>query len=65
MAEADNLRVETLQKIVEVVTPVQAAEFLLAGKRLPVSLHEWGRVREERYFGCARAGDAATRGGAG
>ncbi|ESQ55522.1 hypothetical protein EUTSA_v10025925mg [Eutrema salsugineum] len=66
MVEADKLRFETLRKIVEVVTPVQAAEFLLAKKRLYVSLHEWGRVREERRFGCVRADDAAAaRGGAG
>ncbi|ESQ55523.1 hypothetical protein EUTSA_v10027258mg [Eutrema salsugineum] len=60
MAEADKLRVETLKKIVEVMTPVQAAEFLLAGKRLHVSLHEWGRVREERRFGCAHVDHAAA-----
>ncbi|EOA18319.1 hypothetical protein CARUB_v10006838mg [Capsella rubella] len=66
MGEADTLRFETLRKIVEVITPVQAAEFLLAGKRLHVSLHEWGRVREEGSFGCARAEDAtAARGGTG
>ncbi|CAN7013539.1 unnamed protein product [Brassica rapa subsp. trilocularis] len=66
IADADKLRLETLKKIVEVLTPVQAAEFLLSGKRLHVSLHEWGRVREERRFGCARAEDAApARGGAG
>ncbi|CAH2078617.1 unnamed protein product [Thlaspi arvense] len=66
MEEADKLRFETLRKIVEIVTPVQAAEFLLAGKRLHVSLHEWGRAREERRVGCARAEDvAAARGGAG
>ncbi|KFK28538.1 hypothetical protein AALP_AA7G009900 [Arabis alpina] len=65
MEEADKLRVETLRKIVEVVTPVQAAEFLLAGKRLHVSLHEWGRVREERRFGCARADAVAGGAGAG
>ncbi|CAA7059780.1 unnamed protein product [Microthlaspi erraticum] len=60
MAEADRLRFETLRKIVEVVTPVQAAEFLLAGKRLHVSLHEWGRVREEKRLGCARTGEASA-----
>ncbi|KFK22874.1 hypothetical protein AALP_AAs39777U000100, partial [Arabis alpina] len=59
MAEADKLRIETLKKIVEVLTPVQAAEFLLAGKRLHVSLHEWGRVREERQFCCASANNVA------
>ncbi|KAL1224783.1 Protein DOG1-like 3 [Cardamine amara subsp. amara] len=52
LVEADKLRFETLRKILEVVTPVQAAEFLLAGKKLRMSLQEWGRVREEV---CARA----------
>ncbi|CAF2234933.1 unnamed protein product [Brassica rapa] len=52
MAEADKVRVETLRRIVEVLTPVQAAEFLLSGKRLHMSLHEWGRAREERGYGC-------------
>ncbi|CAN6878805.1 unnamed protein product [Brassica oleracea var. botrytis] len=32
IADADKLRLETLKKIVEVLTPVQAAEFLLPGK---------------------------------
>ncbi|KAG7620982.1 unnamed protein product [Arabidopsis thaliana] len=65
MVEADKLRFETLRKIVDVVTPVQAAEFLLAGKRLHISLHEWGRVREEQRFGCVRTDAAAATGGAG
>ncbi|KAF8115115.1 hypothetical protein N665_0030s0150 [Sinapis alba] len=52
MGEADKVRLETLRRIVEVLTPVQAAEFLLSGKRLHVSLHEWGRAREERRYGC-------------
>ncbi|KAL0890098.1 hypothetical protein Bca101_014081 [Brassica carinata] len=63
IAEADKLRLGTLKKIVEVLTPVQAAEFLLSGKRLNVSLHEWGRVREERRIGCALVDAAAASGG--
>ncbi|CAN7132378.1 unnamed protein product [Brassica rapa subsp. narinosa] len=56
MADADKVRVETLRRIVEVLTPVQAAEFLLSGKRLHMSLHEWGRAREERRYGCVHVG---------
>ncbi|CAH8351677.1 unnamed protein product [Eruca vesicaria subsp. sativa] len=56
MVEADKVRLETLRSIVDVLTPVQAAEFLLSGKRLQVSLHEWRR---------APADAAAARGGAG
>ncbi|KAF3508952.1 hypothetical protein F2Q69_00009063 [Brassica cretica] len=51
-ADADKVRLETLRRIVEVLTPVQAAEFLLSGKRLHMSLREWGRAREERRYGC-------------
>ncbi|KAG7542331.1 Transcription factor TGA like domain [Arabidopsis thaliana x Arabidopsis arenosa] len=58
LAEADKLRFETLRKIVEVVTPVQAAEFLLAGKRLQLSLHERGRVRAHV---CGGVGDGAGK----
>ncbi|KAL0834275.1 hypothetical protein Bca101_086164 [Brassica carinata] len=34
LAEADKLRLTTLTKIVEILTAVQAADFLLAGKKL-------------------------------
>lgn len=48
LAEADKLRLTTLTKIVEILTAVQAADFLLAGKKLHLSMHEWGRLRERR-----------------
>lgn len=48
LAEADKLRLTTLTKIVEILTAVQAADFLLAGKKLHLSIHEWGRLRERR-----------------
>ncbi|KAG2242908.1 hypothetical protein Bca52824_095248 [Brassica carinata] len=48
LAEADKLRLTTLTKIVEILTTVQAADFLLAGKKLHLSMHEWGRLRERR-----------------
>ncbi|WZZ24863.1 hypothetical protein YC2023_008264 [Brassica napus] len=60
MAEADKLRLDTIRTIVEVLTPVQVAALLLSLKRLHVSLHEWGRGREECCLVCA-----AARGGAG
>lgn len=41
MAEAEKLRLDTIRTIVEVLTPVQVAEFLLSLKRLHVLLHEW------------------------
>ncbi|KAF3533130.1 hypothetical protein DY000_02037365 [Brassica cretica] len=52
MAEADKLRLDTIRTIVEVLTPVQVAALLISLKRLHVSLHEWGRGREECCLVC-------------
>lgn len=52
LAEADKLRVDTLAKIVEILTPIQAADFLLAGKKLHLSMHEWGTVRDRHRREC-------------
>ncbi|ESQ55525.1 hypothetical protein EUTSA_v10027005mg [Eutrema salsugineum] len=63
LAEADKLRLSTLTKIVDILTPVQAADFLLAGKKLHLSMHEWGRLRERRRLeacgGGSSGGEAA------
>ncbi|ESQ39721.1 hypothetical protein EUTSA_v10001138mg [Eutrema salsugineum] len=61
LAEADNLRVDTLAKIIEILTPVQAADFMLAGKKLHLSMHEWGTMRDRRRRECIinDAGDDA------
>lgn len=48
LAGADKLRMTTLTKIVEILTAVQAADFLVAGKKLHLAMHEWGRCRERR-----------------
>ncbi|XP_023635275.1 protein DOG1-like 1 [Capsella rubella] len=48
LAEADKLRLTTLTNMVEILTAVQAADFLLAGKKLHLAMHEWGRCRERR-----------------
>ncbi|KAG2261901.1 hypothetical protein Bca52824_068980 [Brassica carinata] len=52
LAEADNLRVYTLSKIIEVLAPMQAADFLLAGKKLHLSMHAWGALRDRRRREC-------------
>lgn len=62
LAEADKLRLTTLTNILEILTAVQAADFLLAGKKLHLSMHEWGRSRERRRleaYGGASGGEAA------
>ncbi|KFK31508.1 hypothetical protein AALP_AA6G121700 [Arabis alpina] len=61
LAQADHLRVDTLTKIVEILTPTQGADFLLAGKKLHLSMHEWGTVRDRRRRECKiDAGDDTT-----
>lgn len=64
LAEADKLRLTTLTKIVEILTTVQAADFLLAGKKLHLSMHEWGRLRERRRLeacGGDRSGEEVAK----
>nr|ANN47481.1 DOG1 [Arabidopsis thaliana] len=52
LVEADNLRVDTLAKILGILSPVQGADFLLAGKKLHLSMHEWGTMRDRRRRDC-------------
>nr|ABK81209.1 DOG1 alpha splice variant [Arabidopsis thaliana] len=52
LVEADNLRVDTLAKILGILSPVQGADFLLAGKKLHLSMHEWGIMRDRRRRDC-------------
>ncbi|CAN7091510.1 hypothetical protein BRARA_I01910 [Brassica rapa] len=61
LAEADNLRVDTLAKIIEILTPVQAGDFLMAGKKLHLSMHQWGALRDRRRRECII--DAGNDGG--
>ncbi|KAK1418107.1 hypothetical protein QVD17_27246 [Tagetes erecta] len=48
MMEADKLRLETLKDMIHVLTPLQAVEFLVASKKLHLSLHEWSKRRDVR-----------------
>ncbi|CAN8267377.1 unnamed protein product [Cochlearia groenlandica] len=57
LANADRLRVDTISKIIEILSPVQAADFLLAGKKLHLSMHEWGTVRDRRRRECIVDGE--------
>ncbi|CAN6858607.1 hypothetical protein HID58_086346 [Brassica napus] len=52
LAEADNLRVDTLTKIIEILTLVQAGDFFMAGKKLHLSMHQWGALRDRRRREC-------------
>ncbi|XP_010449483.1 PREDICTED: uncharacterized protein LOC104731709 isoform X1 [Camelina sativa] len=58
LVEADKLRLTTMTKIVEILTAVQAVDFLLAGKKLHLAMHEWGRCREHRRVEAYDGGDS-------
>ncbi|MCL7027108.1 hypothetical protein MKW94_000387 [Papaver nudicaule] len=45
--EADRLRLKTVKELVHILTPLQAVDFLVAAKKLYLSMHEWGRTRRD------------------
>ncbi|XP_057958551.1 protein DOG1-like 4 [Malania oleifera] len=40
--KAEDLRLRTIRGVVELLTPQQAAEFLIAAAELQIGVHEWG-----------------------
>ncbi|XP_021731283.1 protein DOG1-like 4 [Chenopodium quinoa] len=42
VAKADELRMKTLRQVVELLTPQQAAEFLIAAAELQLGIRRWG-----------------------
>lgn len=48
LQRADDLRLRTLQGIVNVLTPKQAIYFLIAAAELHLRLHEWGKKKDAR-----------------
>ncbi|KAJ9551470.1 hypothetical protein OSB04_015515 [Centaurea solstitialis] len=48
LIEADQLRLNTLKGMIDILTPLQAVEFLVASKKLHLSLHEWSKRRDLR-----------------
>ncbi|KAJ9551471.1 hypothetical protein OSB04_015516 [Centaurea solstitialis] len=48
LIEADQLRLNTLKGMIDILTPLQAVEFLVAAKKLHLSLHEWSKRRDVR-----------------
>ncbi|KAL9234995.1 hypothetical protein vseg_009801 [Gypsophila vaccaria] len=43
---ADELRLRTLKDVVKILSPVQAAHFLIAAAELHLRVHEWGKKRD-------------------
>lgn len=46
LEEADRLRLSILKELIGILTPLQAVEFLAAGKKLHLCVHEWGKRRD-------------------
>ncbi|KAG6691322.1 hypothetical protein I3842_10G059600 [Carya illinoinensis] len=51
LEEADRLRLSTLKELVGILTPNQAVDFLAAGKKLHLCVHEWGKRRDDLRHG--------------
>ncbi|XP_008443347.2 protein DOG1-like 1 [Cucumis melo] len=49
IGKADKLRLNTMKELVlEIFKPTQALQFLVASKKLQLSLHQWGKRRDEK-----------------
>ncbi|XP_057770180.1 protein DOG1-like 3 [Salvia miltiorrhiza] len=45
---ADQLRLNTLRKVIDILTPMQAVHYLIAAAALHLRIHEWGKKRDAR-----------------
>ncbi|KAI3695666.1 hypothetical protein L1987_78665 [Smallanthus sonchifolius] len=57
---ADDLRLETLQAVIAILTPIQAVHFLIAAAELHLRLHEWGEKRDMNTVSASGALNHAT-----
>lgn len=46
--KADDLRLRTLKRVVELLTPQQAVEFLIAAAELQFGIREWGMNQDRQ-----------------
>ncbi|XP_021734855.1 protein DOG1-like 1 [Chenopodium quinoa] len=44
--KANDLRMKTLTKVVEILSPIQAVDFLIAAAELHLRVHEWGKDKD-------------------
>ncbi|CDO96811.1 unnamed protein product [Coffea canephora] len=49
LEEADKLRIKTLKEMMNILSPVQAVDFLVAGKKLHLCIHDWGQKRDIKH----------------
>ncbi|RZC91758.1 hypothetical protein C5167_027816 [Papaver somniferum] len=46
LVDSDKLRMNTLKKLIGILSPLQAVEFLIAGKQLHLCMNQWGQRRD-------------------
>ncbi|XP_077213952.1 protein DOG1-like 3 [Tasmannia lanceolata] len=51
LERADDLRLRTLRRVIEILGPLQAVHFLIAAAELHLRLHEWGMRRDDENGG--------------
>ncbi|OVA07935.1 Transcription factor TGA like domain [Macleaya cordata] len=49
MERADDLRLRTLKGVIDILTPIQAVDFLIAAAELHLRLHDWGKQRDANH----------------
>lgn len=49
LEESDELRVNTLKDMIKILTPLQTVDFLVASKKLHLSIHEGGKRRDHQH----------------
>ncbi|CAI9777546.1 unnamed protein product [Fraxinus pennsylvanica] len=56
LRRADELRMKTLQEILNILTPLQCVHFLIAAAELHLRVHEWGKKRDAIHHQAGRDG---------
>ncbi|KAK4416640.1 protein DELAY OF GERMINATION 1 [Sesamum alatum] len=56
LQRADGLRLKTLKAVLNILSPVQGAYFLIAAAELHLRVHEWGKKRDARRNEHSEAG---------
>ncbi|PIN18811.1 hypothetical protein CDL12_08507 [Handroanthus impetiginosus] len=49
LEETDNLSLNTLKKLISILTPIQAVDFLATARKLNLCVHERGRRRDQEH----------------
>lgn len=47
LGRADDLRLRTLKNVLDILTPIQAVDFLIAAAELHLRVHQWGVKKDE------------------